>query len=230
MKKDIYKIENSIEKLLKDKHTLFLDQRELLQVKSKLTKRDYQIYYPNKSAEKVILYKKNIPKVSLIKINTINKLRHQEILGSIMALNLSSSYLGDIIIDNDNYYFYILDDLKEYILNNLISIGNNKVILEEIPISSLEDYERKYEEIEIIVSSTRIDSIISRLINTTRDKVLDKIKNKEVLLNYDTDFKNTYLLKENDIFSIKRYGKYRFVGIKSSTKKDRLIVKILKYV
>ena len=58
--------------------------------------------------QKVILYTKDMPKVSLFKINSYKKLRHQDILGSILSLNISSSYLGDIIVDNDNYYFYVI--------------------------------------------------------------------------------------------------------------------------
>ena len=37
-------------------------------------------------------------------------------------------------------------------------------------------------------------------------------------------------LKENDIFSIRRYGKYKFVGIVKSTKKNNFIVRYLKYI
>ena len=34
-----------------------------------------------------------------------DKLRHQDILGAILSMNISPSFLGDIIIDNNNYYF-----------------------------------------------------------------------------------------------------------------------------
>ena len=230
MKKDIYKIDNSIEKLLNNKHTLFLDQKELLDIKSKINKNKYNIYYPNKSSEKVILYKDNIPSVSLYKINSFNELKHQQILGSLMSLNISSSYLGDIIKYQDNFYFYILSDLDNFINEEFKYVGNNKITIEKIDLEYLKDYEREYEEIEFIVSSNRIDNVISRLINTNRDKVIDIIKNKDVILNYSILTKNSYNLKENDIFSIRRYGKYKYVGIKNTTKKDKIVVSVLKYL
>ena len=230
MKQDIYKINNSIDRLLKGKSTLFLDAKEFKQVTSKLKKNNYKIYYPYEDSEKVILYTNEIPKISLIKIISYNKLKHQEILGSILGLNISSSYLGDIIIDEDNYYFYIFDELKDFILNNLIMIGNNSVKLEEIDFNYLSNYKRKYEENKIIVSSLRIDNVISKIIKTNRDKVIDKIKNKEIILNYEIVNKNSIILKENDIFSIRRYGKYKFIGIEKSTKKDNYIIKYLKYI
>ncbi|MBR1416752.1 MAG: hypothetical protein IJ572_02925 [Bacilli bacterium] len=230
MKRDIYKIDNSIERLLNDKSTLFLDQKELKIIISKLHKKYYNAYYPYKTSEKVILYTKKIPKVTLFKIISNNTLRHQDILGSIMGLNISSSYLGDIIIDNDNYYFYILSELSNYIKENLLYIGNNKITLEELNINYLDYYERKYKEIELIVSSNRIDTVISRLINKQRDSVIELIKNKDVILNYDVLTKNSYYLKENDIFSIRKYGKYKFINVLKSTKKDKLIIKCLKYI
>ena len=109
-------------------------------------------------------------------------------------------------------------------------VGNKKVSLEEVDLSVLDNYERNYEEKEIIVSSLRIDNIISGIINTSRKVALDKIKNKEVIVNYDVMNKNSYILKENDIFSIRKYGKYKFLGEINKTKKGSLVIKYLKYV
>lgn len=230
MKKNMYKIDNSIEKIYMGKNTMFLDMSEFKRVKSKLKGINYSIYYPYKDSEKMIIYTNEIPNVTLFKINTNETLTHSSILGSIMALNISSNYLGDIIVDNSNYYFYIMSDLKDYIKHNLTSIGNAKVTLEEMDLNELLSYERRYMEETIIVSSLRIDNVISKIIKTNRDTVLDKIKNDEVILNCEILSKNTYILKENDIFSIRRYGKYKYVGFIKSTKKDNYIIKYLKYI
>ena len=230
MKKDIYKIDNMVEKILNNKCTLFLDSNELRFVISKLRKKDYNIYYPYKSAEKVVLYTSDVPKISLFKIKCSEKLRHQDIMGSILSLNINSNYLGDIIVDNDNYYFYILGSLSSFIKDNLTIVGNKKVTVEEVDINTLKDYERKYDEHEIIVSSLRIDTIISRIINTNRKNIINKIKDKEIILNYEVLTKVSYNLKENDVFSIRKYGKYKYIGVINNTKKDNLVIKYLKYI
>ena len=177
-----------------------------------------------------MLYTEKIPIVKLFKINTAEKIRHQDILGSLFALNIDSSFFGDIVLYKDDYYVYIENNLANYIKDNLNMIGNKKIVLEEVSLDVLKDYERKYEEKEMIVSSLRIDGIVSSIINSSRSKALEKIKNKEVIVNYEVMSKNSYLLKENDIFSIRRYGKYKFVGVVKSTKKDNYIVKYLKYL
>ncbi len=230
MKSDVYKINNAVEKIKTGKNTQFLDGRELKIVTGKLKKNEYNIYYPYKDSEKVMLYTGKVPKVKLFKIYTVENIRHQDILGSLFSLNIDSSYFGDIVLYNGYYYVFVSKDLALYIKDNLKMVGNKKVSLEEVDLSVLVNYERKYEEKEIIVSSLRIDNIISGIINTSRKVALDKIKNKEVIVNYDVMNKNSYILKENDIFSIRRYGKYKFVGIVKSTKKNNFIVRYLKYI
>ena len=230
MKNDIYKIDNSIEKILNGKCTYFLDKKEYMKVVSKLKKKDYNVYLPYKESEKVILYTNKLPEVSLFKISCYEKLRHQDILGSILGLNISSSYLGDIIIDNDNYYFYIISKLDNFIKDNLNIIGNKYVTIEKVDINCLENYKRKYEENTTIVTSLRIDNVISKIINVNRKEAVNKIDNKEVILNYEILTKSSYTLKEDDVFSIRRYGKYKFIGVVNSTKKDNLVIKYLKYI
>lgn len=230
MKSDVYKINNAVEKIKTGKNTQFLDGRELKIVTGKLKKNEYNVYYPYKDSEKVMLYTGKVPKVKLFKIYTVENIRHQDILGSLFALNIDSSYFGDIVLYNDYYYVFVSEDLALYIKDNLKMVGSKKVSLEEVDLSVLDNYERNYEEQEIIVSSLRIDNIISGIINTSRKVALDKIKNKEVVVNYDVMNKNSYILKENDIFSIRRYGKYKFVGIVKSTKKNNFIIRYLKYI
>lgn len=230
MKSEVYKINNAVEKIKMGKNTQFLDGRELKIVTGKLKKNEYNVYYPYKDSEKVMLYTGKIPKIKLFKIYTVENIRHQDILGSLFALNIDSSYFGDIVLFNDYYYVFVSEDLALYIKDNLKMVGNKKVSLEELDLSVLDNYERNYEEKEIIVSSLRVDNVISGIINTSRKVALDKIKNKEVIVNYDVMNKNSYILKENDIFSIRRYGKYKFVGIVKSTKKNNYIVKYLKYI
>ena len=230
MKSDVYKINNAVEKIKTGKNTQFLDGRELKIVTGKLKKNEYNIYYPYKDSEKVMLYTGKVPKVKLFKIYTVENIRHQDILGSLFSLNIDSSYFGDIVLYNGYYYVFVSKDLALYIKDNLKMVGNKKVSLEEVDLSVLDNYERKYEEKEMIISSLRIDNVVSGIINTSRKVALDKIKNKEVVVNYDVMNKNSYILKENDIFSIRRYGKYKFVGIVKSTKKNNFIVRYLKYI
>ena len=151
-------------------------------------------------------------------------------MGSIFSLNLDETLFGDIVIDNDRYFVYLFESIENYFINNFTTVGKNKITLEKLDINYLKNYKRKYEEIEIISTSERIDTIVSRLTNINRKEITDKIKNEEIIVNASPIKNNSYILKKGDIFSIRRFGKYKYLGIIKTTKKDNLIVSIYKYI
>lgn len=225
----MYKIEKNLNRLYRKEATFFLDPKEQLELAKKLKKEPYQIYIPYPDSEKNIFYIKEEPKVILYKIKSKIPLEHREILGTLFSLNITSELFGDIVITNNHYYIYVLESIAPYIKNNLLLIKNSHVELIEVPLETLKEYHKEYETIEIIASSTRIDTVISRLIQTSRPNIIEKIKNKEIILNYDILKNNSYQLKENDIFSIRRYGKYQYIGIKKETKSKNYIIECKKY-
>ena len=137
---------------------------------------------------------------------------------------------GDIILYDNRYFIYVLKLFQNYFEMNFTKVRNSSVELVCLDISYLKDYKRDYEEIELIVSSERIDTVISSIIHSNRNVIKDKIKDKEILLNHDLLKNNSYVLKPGDVFSIRKFGKYKYVGIVKSTKKDNYIVKCLKYL
>ena len=225
----MYKIEKNLNRLYRKEATFFLDPKEQLELAKKLKKEPYQIYKPYPDSEKNIFYIKEEPKVILYEIKSKTPLEHREILGTLFSLNITSELFGDIVITNNHYYIYVLESIAPYIKNNLLLIKNSHVELIEVPLETLKEYHKEYEAIEIIASSTRIDTVISRLIQTSRPNIIEKIKNKEIILNYDILKNNSYQLKENDIFSIRRYGKYQYIGIKKETKSKNYIIECKKY-
>lgn len=226
---EMYFIKKNIDKLYEGGYTTFLDMRfqNLINQKMKI---DYNVFKPFEESERVIYYVNEKPNIVLYEIQTDDVLRHQDIMGTIYSLGLDETLFGDIIVDNNKYYIYMFDTIENYVVNNINMIKKSKVKLVKIDIDYLKDYKRKYEEITLIVSSKRIDTIVSRLTNINRKEILDKIKNEEVLVNYSPVKNNSYILKENDIFSIRKYGKYRFNGVINQTKKENLVVKIDKYL
>lgn len=226
----MYFVEKNLTRLRHGQHTFFLDPKELNEVKSKLRKNEYSIYYPYKDSEKNIIYNGNIPNVILYEIVCNVELRHQDILGSIYSLNISGELFGDVLIIDGHYYVYILDIVRNYFETNFLMVRNSRIELKEIPIDTFKDYERSYEEEVYIVSSNRIDTVISSIIHTGRGNISDKIKKKEIILNYDFLKNTSYKLREGDTFSIKKIGKFKYNGIIKNTKSNNLIISIYKYL
>jgi len=226
----MYFIQKNLTRLKNNQCTFFLDPKELFQVKLKLGKSNYSIYYPYKDSEKNIIYTGNIPKVILYEIVIKTEVRHQDILGSLYSLNIAPELFGDILIIDGKYYLYVLDMIRNYLETNFTRIKNSSIELIERDLSLLENYERKYERLELIVSSNRIDTVISSICHTGRNVIPDMIKKKEIILNYGFLKDNSYKLKDNDVFSIKRIGKFKYNGVIKNTKSNHLIVEILKYI
>ena len=225
-----YNVEKIIDELNNKGHSKFINNLELMEIKGKLHKNEYKIYSPLEESSKLILYKDELPNIILLKINSKVKLRHQDIMGTIYSLGVKEDTFGDIFKINDTFYFFCLEELKDYFKYNLTSIKNNSVVLEEVDLSIKGLYTPEFEEIKLIVSSLRIDNVISTLINRSRGNIEDLINNKDINLNYSTEFKMTRLLSPGDIFSVRRYGKYKFKEIVTETKKNKLVIIIQKYL
>ncbi|MBQ9024493.1 MAG: hypothetical protein IJ105_04650 [Bacilli bacterium] len=226
---DMYFIKKNIDRLYDGLYTNFLDIKYQNLIKSKL-KINYNIFKPFDESEKVIFYTKTRPEISLFEIKSYEKLRHQEIMGSIYSLGIDESLFGEIIIDNNRYFIYIFSNIENDFINRFNMVSNKHISLEKIDIDYLKEYKRKYEEITFVSSSERIDTIVSRITNINRKDILNKIKNNEIIVNYEIVKSNSYILKENDIFSIRKYGKYKYIGIQKNTKKDNYVIKIYKYI
>lgn len=229
MKVNNFLINNSIEKLLNDEETTFLNPFELKQLSYCLKKKNYNIYEVYQGCDKVVLYTKKEPNIILYQIISSNPLRHQDILGSLFNEGFNNNSFGDIVIKDNNYYFYALPKIEKQLDNYFNKVGKYNINLKKVPLDTLKDYQRSYEEINILVSSLRLDVILKELLKTNRNKVVDLIQNKKVTINYEILTKVSYFLKENDTFSIHRFGKYKFVEIIKSTSKNKLLIRIIKY-
>ena len=226
----MYNIQKNLNRLHKGQSTFFLNKKDVMALKGKLQKDEYKIYSPYEDSDKVIFYNKNIPDVLLYEIKCPSIIRHQDVLGTMFSLQISDEMFGDIIIDNGRYFIYILSLFQNYFESNFTNIKNTPIKLVLLDTDYLSQYKRKYEELELIVSSERIDTIISRIINTSRSNIEEKLKNKEILYNEDYLKKLDQKLKVNDTFSIRRIGKFKYKGILRNTKSNHLVVSVYKYM
>lgn len=223
-------ITNQVEKVRRGDYTDFLDPNEEHQVIYILNKYNlkYNILKLFSDCEKTIIYKDKYPDISLLEIKCDTLLNHKDILGALFSHNINISKYGDIVI-KDKYYLPILNTIKPYILSNIDTIGKNKVKIDVVDIELISNYHYDYEEMNILVSSLRIDNVVSTLTNNSRNSVEELFKDKFVFINYLPVTKRTYILKENDIIGIRRNGKYRFDSIVKVTNKEKFIIKICKY-
>ena len=226
---DKFTLNNQIEKILRGENSSFLNIIEFNYVVNRIKNRiNYNVFRLYDECEKVIIYTNKLD-ISLFEIECKSDICHREILGSLFSHNLSESSFGDIVV-SDKCYITLLNKVKDYMLNNYKNIGKKKVNLIEKELDTLKDFKPSFKEININISSLRIDNVISKLIPTSRNIAQSIIKDKKVLVNYEIISNYNYILKENDIFSIRGIGKFKYIGINSVNKNGKLGILIKKYI
>lgn len=211
--------------------TNFLNPRELKLVTSYLNncKIKYSVYEKYPFLEKKIIYFGEYDNfITFYKIKVSEKVTHSHILGTLFSLGLTQNTIGDIFLDDGYFYYTNLTRLNFFLEHNLSTINNENIILNEVDHISLN--RKQFEKLTILVSSLRLDNVVSKLANCSRNKTLEMINNKLVLLNYEEDVKPHVNLYEEDIISIRRVGKFKLGKTIGFTKKNNLILEIYKYV
>lgn len=228
---EMFSLNNQIEKVLRDENTSFLNPIDTRYVINTLKKMNcsYKVFYLFDESEKLVVYNNNLD-ITLFEIKCNSTLTHREILGSLFSHNISEEVFGDIIIDNDHYYIVVLDKIKNYLISNYNKVGNKKIELIECDLEIVSNFTHKFKEINIQTSSLRIDAVISKLIPTSRTISNEIISDQKVIVNYNLLKNKNYILKENDIFSIRGVGKFKFIKIVSMTKSGKYQIMINKYI
>ncbi|TDT71820.1 RNA-binding protein YlmH [Hypnocyclicus thermotrophus] len=169
--------------------------------------------------------------LNMIKIENLSKFKdlgHRNYLGNILSYGIKREKISDIVINDGNAYFVTFSDIAEYLINNINSIDKNNVIIKKI--YNNEKIEIQFERITGIISSNRLDNIVSLLTKLSRNEAVKLIEKNLVYVDYEVINKKNKSLNEKNILTIRGYGKYFYKGIVGSTKKDRLKVEMMKFM
>lgn len=156
------------------------------------------------------------------------ELSHRDILGALMHLGVERSRIGDIKLNESDYYIFCEEGIADYLLQFLDKIRHTSVKGEFAEPSVF--IEQKFEYLEGIVSSNRLDSIVSFLTKKSRNQSVSHIQSQKVFVNACIITSNSYECKEGDIISIRGFGKYIYNGSSGQTRKGRMKVTLQKYI
>lgn len=152
-------------------------------------------------------------------------LTHRDFLGSLMGLGIRREVLGDIIISGNCGYLFCLDSISEYIIENLTQVRHTTVkceLTENIPTDALPQPESR----EIIVSSERLDVIVSAIYNMSRSQVLPIFHTEKVFVNGAVKTSPSATINIDDKVSVRGFGRFIYKGVLRTTKKNRFVIKV----
>ncbi len=156
-----------------------------------------------------------------------NSLTHRDIKGALYNCGIDINKFGDMWVDEDKVYFYCSKDISSYLINNLTKVGRCTIKFQEVDFQS---QVFKFEEFRYNISSLRLDTIVSVLIRKSRQKAQDFIKAGNVNVNYQTIEDFSYLCNNNDILSLKMFGRYQIFDIEKNKKSGKMIINVKKFV
>ena len=155
---------------------------------------------------------------------------HRDYLSAIMKLGVKREKVGDILVREDGTDIIVQKDISEYLLDNLKELTRfRKSTLYIKQLSDLEIVSLKMETITIIVSQLRLDSVIAEILHTSRTKANEIISQERAIVNYETKIKNSTILQQGDLLTIRGKGKFKINDIISQTAKGKLRIEIGKY-
>lgn len=154
------------------------------------------------------------------------ELSHGQILGSILGSGIKRETLGDIISDGENWQFFVDETFFPYILTQIEKVGRTKVSLEQRSLDERIQTQEKWEIKTEIVSSMRLDVVLSGVYNLSRGKAKELISSKRVKVNWTQTERADSELDMQDIVSIRGFGRMQIREIQGRTKKDKLLLEI----
>lgn len=165
-----------------------------------------------------------------LQINPIasdDELSHPSILGSLMALSITADSIGDILADQR--IVFVTAELALDIERSLTQVGHQAVDVTRINGRHVVHHQA-YEDHTLVVSSMRLDLIVARIANVSRNEAAEWISKELVKRNQVVVTKPTVTLQEGDILSIRKVGRFLLDDASHRTKKDKIRLIYRKFV
>lgn len=148
-------------------------------------------------------------------------LTHRDFLGALMSLGIKREMTGDIVLNENDAYLFCIESISKYITENIYQIKHTTVSCEELE-SVPDNLCGKLSEKIIITASDRADAVICGVFNFSRNVCSDMFGAKKIFINGKITESPSVKLKENDLISVRGYGKFRYKGSFGETKKGRI--------
>lgn len=240
---------SAVQKQNKIQYTDFLSPIELQILKkvlNMLSYKKYVIYGVLENAQRniIVLYPDKLEDVfennqfdfnsicNTIRVsNLTEKLEHKMYLGGIIKLGVKREKIGDIVVDENCTDIIVLKDISNFLISHMQELTRFKnASLNIVNVNETIKVEQKFSEFKIIVSSVRLDNIVSELAKTSRNKASEIIEDERVFINYENETKNTKVVKQADIITIRGIGKFIIDEIVGNTRSGRYVIIVKKYM
>lgn len=146
---------------------------------------------------------------------------HRALLGSVLALGIERSLVGDIVLQEDGAFLMAAREMVSFIADHLQSAGRVTVkaaVLNEIPPISPKEGKLFRET----VASLRLDAVLAAGLKMSRARASALIIGGQAQVNHRLELRADAQLKEGDLLSIRGFGRLAVKSVGQPTRKDRI--------
>lgn len=224
--------------------TGFLNMAELsefYEMEQELSYASYTIWGGSELCERVMIrfgsiqelgYEEEFP-IACIQVKPLmakfaEELTHRDFLGALMNLGIERSTLGDILLEENTGYIFCMENMADFIIENLSRVKHTSMLCcrtQETPKAG----EKDWQEVIVQVSSERVDGMIARVYQLSRNDAVELFRQKRVFVNGRQCENNSLLLKPEDVISVRGYGKFIYSGSHGISKKGKINAIVLCY-
>lgn len=167
-------------------------------------------------------------RISPLSAKFAEELGHRDYLGALMSLGVRREVLGDIVLSEGYAYLFCLDSISDFIISELTQIRRTSVRCKKV--DSLPDAAiPQPEEREVVVSSIRLDALVSAVWNLSRSDGQELISQGKVFVNGKEITSAAFSPAEDDIISVRGHGRFQYCGVERETKKGRIRIAVKVY-
>ena len=160
-------------------------------------------------------------------LKRFNDVTYRDLLGALMSLGLDRSRFGDCFIQDGYLVAYVDEEIADYVKRNISSVRKMPVQFEQCePIEPV----RRTEMMKVNVSSLRIDCVVAALANVSRTVAAEMIAQKRVSIDHKLVEETKKLCNNGNTISISGKGRFIVGKTTGTTRKDRMIVEVEKFV
>ena len=146
---------------------------------------------------------------------------HRELLGSVLALGMDRSFVGDIAFYEGGAIIIATQEMAALIADSLLSAGSTPVdcrLADKMPAALM----AQAREVTDTVASLRLDNVLASGLRTSRGKAVAWIEGSKVYVNHELCERADKQLKQGDVLSVRGVGRIQLQNVSGPTKKGRI--------
>ena len=146
---------------------------------------------------------------------------HRALLGSLMALGMDRAFFGDIIVQEDRAYLYVLPEMAARLPMEWNQAGRATLTVKGLTQAPAIE-PPKGSMLRDTVASLRLDSVLASGMKLSRSRAAEIIRQGSVMVDHVPEERVDRLLSPGQLLSIRGFGRVRLMEVGTPTRKDRL--------